>query len=100
MAANKLVKPFPIILFLAGIGILLLGCSSKTMEKRSPSEMKKSAQDAEFEKECREAGYEWMLMQPTKDGKFIKGAEECLGCMVEGIEHVCDMEMFKELTGR
>lgn len=53
--------------------------------------------DLEFKKMCQYYGYEWMLMKPTQDGKFIKSAEECWGCMVEGIEHICDMEKFNEM---
>lgn len=49
----------------------------------------------EFKKMCQESGYEWMLMKPTQNGKFIKDAQECMGCMV-GIEHICDMEKFTE----
>ena len=45
---------------------------------------------------CTDVGYEWMHMKPTKDGKFIKDAQECWGCMVEGIEHICDKEKFIE----
>ncbi|MBI4452402.1 hypothetical protein HY637_03160 [Candidatus Woesearchaeota archaeon] len=56
-------------------------------------------QDSEFKKMCQDTGYEWMLMKPTKDGKIIKAAESCWGCMVEGIEHVCDMDKFNEMTG-
>ncbi|MBI2541829.1 hypothetical protein HYV80_03920 [Candidatus Woesearchaeota archaeon] len=52
--------------------------------------------DLEFKQICQSAGYEWMLMKPTQDGKFIKDAESCWGCMVEGIEHVCDMEKFQQ----
>lgn len=53
-------------------------------------------ENLEFKKMCQTAGYEWMLMKPTKDGKFIKDAEECFGCMVEGIEHICDKEKFMD----
>lgn len=52
--------------------------------------------DLEFKQMCQSAGYEWMLMKPTQSGKFIKDAQECMGCMVEGIEHICDKEKFKE----
>jgi len=52
--------------------------------------------DLEFKKMCQNAGYEWMLMKPTQDGKFIKDAQECWGCMVEGIEHVCDKEKLQQ----
>ncbi|MBI2654365.1 hypothetical protein HYX02_06175 [Candidatus Woesearchaeota archaeon] len=51
-------------------------------------------EDIEFKKKCQEAGYEWMLMNPTQDGKFIKAAKECWGCMVGNIEHICDKEKF------
>ena len=50
--------------------------------------------DLEFKKMCQDAGYEWMYMKQTQDGKFIKDAQECFGCMVEGIEHICDKEKF------
>src|SRR3989344_3365562 len=54
-------------------------------------------QDSEFKKMCQQAGYEWMLMKPTQDGKINKEAETCWGCMVEGIEHVCNMNQFNEM---
>ncbi|MBI2654077.1 hypothetical protein HYX02_04665 [Candidatus Woesearchaeota archaeon] len=56
-------------------------------------------EDIEFKQMCQGAGYEWMLMKPTQDGKFIKDAEQCWGCMIEGIEHVCSMEKFEKITG-
>ena len=52
--------------------------------------------DLQFKKMCLDAGYEWMMMKPTKDGKIIQDAQSCMGCMVEGIEHVCDKEKFME----
>ena len=55
--------------------------------------------DAEFQKICQNANYEWMLMKPTMDGKIMKEAESCWGCMVEGIEHICDMGQFNEMMG-
>jgi len=48
----------------------------------------------EFRKMCENAGYEWMLMKPTQNGKIIKDSQECWGCMVE-LEHICDKEKFK-----
>ena len=54
--------------------------------------------DLEFKKMCQDSGYEWMHMTPTQDGKLIKDAEPCWGCMLEGIEHVCDKEKFIEYT--
>lgn len=54
--------------------------------------------DSEFKQVCTDAGYEWMLMKPTQDGKFIKDSEECWGCMVEGIEHICNKEKFMEFV--
>ena len=57
-------------------------------------------EDLEFKKMCQDAGYDWMLMNPTKDGKIIQDAKACMGCMVEGIEHVCDKEKFMEITGK
>ena len=53
--------------------------------------------DQEFKKMCQNSAYEWMFMKPTQDGKFIKDADECFGCMVEGIEHICNMEKFNEM---
>ena len=57
-----------------------------------------SNEDLEFKKMCQSAGYEWMLMKPTKDGKIMLNEKSCMGCMVEGIEHICDKEKFKETT--
>ncbi len=54
--------------------------------------------DLEFKKMCQQAGYEWMFMKPTQDGKFIKDTQECWGCMVEGIEHICDKEKFQQFV--
>ena len=51
----------------------------------------------EFKKMCQAAGYEWMHMKPTQNGKFIKDAQECWGCMVE-LEHICDKEKFEEFV--
>lgn len=56
----------------------------------------KSNEDLEFKQMCTNAGYEWMKMKPTQNGKIIKDAEECFGCMVEGIEHICDKEKFMD----
>jgi len=56
-----------------------------------------SSEDLEFKKLCIDSSNEWMYMKPTQDGKFIKYAESCWGCMVEGIEHVCDMKKFEGL---
>ena len=55
-------------------------------------------EDSEFKKMCKNAGYEWMLMKPTKDGKIMLNEKSCMGCMVDGIEHICDKEKFKEIT--
>ena len=54
--------------------------------------------DLEFKKMCTDAGYGWMHMNPTKNGKFIKDAQECWGCMVE-LEHICDKEKFMQFLG-
>ena len=59
---------------------------------------KNTEDDLEFKQMCQSVGYEWMLMKPTQDGKFIKDANECWGCMVEGLEHVCDKEKFSEFV--
>ena len=57
-----------------------------------------SKEDLQFKKMCQDAGYEWMLMKSMQNGKFIKNSSECWGCMVEGIEHVCDKEKFMEIV--
>ena len=57
---------------------------------------KSGNEDSEFKKMCQDAGYEWMYMKQTQDGKIIQDSESCWGCMVEGIEHVCDKEKFME----
>jgi len=74
--------------------VAAFGCSKAA----DSMEMGKN-ENSEFEDMCTEAGYEWMLMKPTQDRKIIKEAESCWGCMVEGIEHVCSMEKFEEMTG-
>ncbi len=80
-------------LYLAVLGIVVIGCTQRV----DSMEMEKSAQEnSDFEKMCTDAGYEWMFMKPTQNGKFIKDAEECWGCMVEGIEHICDKEKLME----
>ena len=59
---------------------------------------KQNNEDLDFKKMCKNAGYEWMLMKPTQDGKMVMEAKSCMGCMVEGIEHICDKEKFLEIT--
>ena len=54
-----------------------------------------SAEDMEFRSMCGQSGYEWMRMKPTKDGIIMKDSQECWGCMVEGVEHICDKEKFR-----
>ena len=68
------------------IALFLISSCSKNQQK----------EDLEFKKMCIDSGYEWMHMKPTQDGKFIKDADECFGCMVKGIEHICDKEKFME----
>ena len=77
------------------ISVVAFGCAQKQIESMEDATMEKSGnEDTEFKQMCQNAGYEWMLMNPTQDGKFIKDAQECWGCMVEGIEHICDKEKF------
>ena len=82
--------------------LVAFGCAQKTStELMKNMEIEKSSiKDVEFKKMCQNAGYEWMFMKPTQNGKFIKDAEECMGCMVKGIEHVCDKEKFMKLMGK
>lgn len=77
------------------LNFVIFGCV-----QRQPASMEnmeaENSRDLEFKKMCQESGYEWMLMKPTKDGKIIHEAESCWGCMIESIEHVCDMEKLNE----
>ena len=90
-----------LIFFLVMSFVFILGCT-KNSQTDSMKNMKVEKngnvvqEDAEFKKICVGAGYEWMLMKPTKDGKIIQDAKSCMGCMVEEIEHICDMEKFIE----
>ena len=70
------------------------GCTNNKQNNQSTSE------DLKFKKMCQSAGYEWMLMKPTQDGKMIMEDKSCMGCMVEGIEHICDKQKFLEITGK
>ena len=78
--------------------LVAFGCAQKTPESMENMKMEKNVnEDLEFKQLCQNAGYEWMLMKPTKDGKIMKEAESCWGCMVEGIEHVCDIGQFNKM---
>ena len=79
------------ILFIAGL-LFIASCRTNSNQN--------SKEDSEFKKMCIDSSYDWMLMKPTKDGKIIQDAKACMGCMVEGIEHVCDKEKFMEITGK
>lgn len=72
---------------------IVASCTSnpQPMEKEENS-------DAKFKQMCQDSNYEWMFMKPTKDGKIVKEAEPCWGCMIGGIEHICDMNQFSEMT--
>jgi len=91
------------IFFIVFIVVLLfiLGCSKKVqisdMGKMTNEDKTSVNEDLEFKKMCQNAGYDWMFMKPTKDGKIIETAKSCMGCMVEGIEHLCNKEKFMEL---
>jgi len=73
--------------------IVVFGCAQNQQASMENMNMGENG-DTEFKKMCQDANYEWMYMKPTKDGKIMKEAESCWGCMVKGIEHVCDMEKF------
>ena len=80
--------------------IVVFSCAQNQQQISTENmNMEDESGDAEFKKMCQNANYEWMLMKPTKDGKITKEAESCWGCMAEGIEHVCDMNQFNEMTG-
>lgn len=88
--------------------VVIAGCAQKKEEDLMKKEIgiiegmdnkdKNIKEDLEFKKMCQDAGYEWMLMKPTQDGKIIQNAQTCMGCMVEGIEHICDKEKFMEFV--
>ena len=75
-------------LFFIGLVVVLFFVASCTRNQKN--------EGLEFKQMCQNAGYEWMLMKPTKNGKFTKDAEACWGCMVDGIEHVCSKEELME----
>ena len=54
--------------------LVAFGCAQKTStELMKNMEIEKSSiKDVEFKKMCQNAGYEWMFMKPTQNGKFIK----------------------------
>ena len=83
------------------VGLLVLGCTQKSqsMDKDEMKNMKMdtSEQDMEFKQMCESKGWEWMSMKPSMDGKIMKDAQECWGCMVNGIEHICDKEKFMDM---
>lgn len=74
------------------IFVIILSFISSCIKNQSLNE------DLEFKQMCIDAGYEWMLMKPIQDGKLIKDVEECWGCMVKGIEHVCNKDNFMEFV--
>ena len=78
--------------FVLSVGILLIVASCANTEQNTETK--------EFKKMCQSAGYDWMLMKPTKDGKLMLNEKPCMGCMVEGIEHICDKEKFLEITAK
>ena len=84
MKSNKLFFIILSVIFL----FFIASCSNQPKE------------DLEFKKMCQNAGYEWMLMKPTKDGKIMLNEKPCMGCMVEGIEHICNKQKFLEINGK
>lgn len=82
------------------MAIAAAGCAKDSTDGMKVDDMDgMQSGDMQFKKMCQDAGYEWMLMKPTKDGKIIQNAQTCMGCMVEEIEHICDMDKFMEITG-
>lgn len=80
-------------------GFIIFGCAKNTQSKMEEKGMAKDALNGnvELKKMCEEKGWQWMMMKPTKDGKIIPDAKECMGCMVDGIEHVCDKQEFMDM---
>ena len=92
------------ILFIALAALLLQACSG-AVKNQNAADYEDDALygaevDREYQKMCVDSGYEWMLMKPTENGKIHMELDSCWGCMVEGIEHVCGREKFRELTGK
>ena len=82
--------------------IIVLGCSQKApaqVDKEDMGNMDEysESQDAQFKQMCQSKGWQWMLMKPTMNGKMDSNAKDCWGCMVEGVEHICDNQKFMEL---
>ena len=89
-----------LIYLLVILNIVIFGCAQRDTSMEN-MEMEKDKidmnEDIEFKQMCEDASYEWMLMKPTQDGKIVLDEESCWGCMVKGIEHVCDKEKFDEM---
>lgn len=85
---------------LVAFSLVVFGCAQKTStELMENMKMEKDVnEDLEFKQMCQSTGYKWMFMKPTQDGKSIKDAQECWGCMFEGIEHICDKEKFNQFV--
>ena len=86
------IKTYNLFFIVFVVGLFFVASCANLQNKQKTNE------DMESKQMCQSAGYEWMYMKPTQDGKFIKDAESCWGCMVEGIEHVCDKEKLKEFV--
>lgn len=86
-----------IVSFLTGCSQSDEGNSGNSMEAIENNGRYGKAENPELKKMCRDAGYEWMLMKPTDGGRIMNDAEDCWGCMVENLEHVCSGEKFREM---
>ena len=57
--------------------IIIYGCAQKqSTNLMGNMEIKEGInKDLEFKKMCLNAGYEWMYMKPTQDGKIIQSSQ-------------------------
>lgn len=92
------------LVWLLVFAMIISGCTQNQAQNQESEigEMKNIArygkiENLELKKMCIDAGYGWMLMRPTDGGKIMKDSEDCWGCMVEGIEHVCSTEKFMDM---
>ncbi len=96
MAPSAMLKKIAgIVMIVTAFFLIYLVIALPSMSMSGP----KGFEDKEFKKMCQQSGYEWMYMKPTKEGIIIKESQECWGCMVEGIEHVCNKEEFNKMKG-
>lgn len=88
-----------IIALLLALALIMTACAKNSADNLSSTQNTRitygKIENLDLKKMCRDAGYEWMLMQPTEGGKIVKNSEDCWGCMVEGMYHFCSVEKYE-----